>query len=97
MPKKPPLPHCGLCQIKVKDWKIHEAGALHRKNLERAADGEFGTASGAVANKQLAGGALDRMDEAFNEMKKGLSGEETAEISRKGMERDKKREAKDGE
>ena len=70
---------CGLCDMEVKNWKIHTAGALHRKNLERAADGEFGIASGAIANKMLAGEALDRMDEAFNEMEKGLKDIETKE------------------
>ena len=70
---------CGLCNMEVKNWKIHTEGALHRKNLERAADGEFGIAAGAIANKKLAGEALDRMDEAFNEMKKGLKDIETKE------------------
>lgn len=81
--------HCGLCRIEVKNWKIHEVGLLHRKNLEKAAHGEFGLASGGVASSVLAKKALDRMDEALNELKKGLSGEETAEIARKGMGKDK--------
>jgi len=66
--------------MEVKNWKIHIAGALHRKNLELAANGLFGIASASIANRQLARESLDRMDEAFNELKKGLSGEETAEI-----------------
>ena len=80
---------CGLCQMKVKDWKLHTEGLLHRKNLEKAADGEFGFSSAGVANKMLADKAMKRMDEAFNEMKKGLSGEETAEIVKKAEEKDK--------
>jgi len=75
--------------MEVKDWKIHTAGALHRKNLERAVDGEFGIASAGVANKQLAGEALDRMDEVFNELNRGLSGDETAEIIRKAKKEGK--------
>jgi len=76
--------------MEVKDWKIHTAGALHRKNLKLAADGEFGIASAGIANKELAREALDRMDEAFRELQKGLSGEETAEIARRGEEHRKK-------
>ncbi len=66
--------YCGLCQIKVKDWKVHTKGLLHRKNLDKAASGEMGYASGAVANKILAGESLYRLDETFNKMKKGLPG-----------------------
>lgn len=80
--------YCGLCKIKVKDWKIHTAGSLHRKNLERAGKGEFGVASGMVANKILAKESMDRMDEAFNKLKKGMSGEETEKISRGKEEKD---------
>ena len=82
---------CGLCNMEVKNWKIHTEGALHRKNLERAAVGEFGIAAGAIANKTLASESLDRMDEAFNELKKGLPGEDTAEIIRKAEERESRR------
>ena len=80
---------CGLCNMEVKDWKIHTAGALHRKNLKLAADGEFGIASAGIANKELAREALDRMDEAFNELKKGLSGDETAEIIKRAQKKAK--------
>lgn len=86
------LPHCGLCQVKVKDWAIHNAGLLHRTNLEKAGRGEFGASIGMVANRQLAGEAMDRMEEAFNDLRKGMSGEETAEIARKGEEKRKKKE-----
>lgn len=79
--------HCGLCQIEVKNWKIHKAGTLHRKNLKKAADGEFGLASAAIANKEMAKESLDKLDEAFIEMKKGLSGEDTAEIIRKAKDK----------
>ena len=81
---KKELPHCGLCQMKVKDWKIHTEGALHRKNLERASKGEFGLVMGGVANAQLLEESGKRMDEAFNELKKGMTGEETLEIVKKG-------------
>ena len=80
---------CGLCQMEVKDWKIHVAGLLHRKNLEKAANGEFGFIHQAIATGIQAKKAIKNLDEAFNELKKSLSGEETAEIVRKGMEKDK--------
>lgn len=83
--------HCGLCQIKVKNWKVHTEGLLHRKNLERAAKGEFGLSSGMVASGIQAKEAMDKMDSAFNEMRRNLSGEETAEIARKAEERGTKR------
>ena len=81
--------HCGLCQIEVKDWKIHVAGLLHRKNLEKAANGELGFTHQAIATGIQAKKAMKNLDESFNELKKCLSGEETAEIARKGMEKDK--------
>lgn len=64
--------HCGLCQMEVKDWKIHIAGLLHRKNLKKAANGEFGLASAGIANKILAGEAMDRMDESFRKLQKEI-------------------------
>lgn len=93
--KDKPTTHCGLCQIEVKNWKIHEKGALHRRNLERAGRGEFGVASGMVANKILVKKSMDRMDEAFNELRKGVSGEETVEIVRKAEEKRKHKEEED--
>jgi len=71
--------------MEVKDWKIHTAGALHRRNLKLAGDGRFGIVSACIANEELAKEALDKMDEAFNELKKGLSGDATAEIIRKAQ------------
>jgi len=63
---------CGLCDIEVKDWKIHTESLMHKRNLEKAANGEMGIASAMTANKLLARESMDRMDEAFNKLREEI-------------------------
>ena len=66
-------PHCGLCQVPVKDFKFHMASKAHWDKVEEVAkDPDASFVMQALANKMLVDRAMKGMDEGVKGLKKSI-------------------------
>lgn len=62
------VPHCGICQVPVTDWKAHMTSPAHLAKLKEVAE-TGGLVEASIANKVLADRAVKRLDEAMGKLR----------------------------